>query len=139
MSRDAVWTLLGTDSILNATYGITQELVFPTFGMDGSRDIDPSKYFIILRWEELIDSIGEVEVLTIWVHRSRQVGRDYVPIKNILNHIKILMESTVSRAGNDGKTMSQARFKGMGGDLVDEGYDTITKYAVFDVNTEVEI
>lgn len=133
--RDAVWTLIGEDMILSSQFGISTDVVFPTYALDGSRT--PPKnadgYFIILRWEEeAVSGPGVRTVLSVWVHRSRSAGSDFTPIRNILKRIIRIMVDTVHRSGADG-VMTQAFFKGMGGDQVDQGYDTITKYAVFDV------
>lgn len=135
--RDAVWTLLGTDPVLNADpYRILQENVHTTFGMDGSRvqpNIGATGYFIVLRWEEEVNSVGLRTVLSVWVHRARAKGSDFVEIRKILDRINFLMTNTFHRVGADGGKMTMAHPQGRGADQVDQGYDTIAKYAVFDV------
>ena len=139
MSRAAVIELLGNDEVLGeAPYNIAEQNIFPTFAMQGSRrqPIEADDYFIILRWEETLDTIGDVQVLTIWVHRSRSKGVNFKALRDMLWRIKQVLETSTSVVGSDGDTMTQARFKGMGPDLADEGYDTLTKYAIFEVNTK---
>lgn len=138
MSRAAVVDLLGADSILQSEYQITSAAIFPTLTMQGSRrpPVDADGYFLILRWEETLDTIGDIQVLTIWAHRSRSAGIDFKAIRDILLRCKDVLQSAMHVTGSDGDVLTQARYKGMGPDVADEGYDTITKYAVFEVNTK---
>lgn len=138
MSRSAVVELLGNDSVLRDEYGITSSEVFPTFTMQGSRrpPTDADGYFLVLRWEETLDVIGDVQVLTVWAHRSRSSGVNFKAIKDILMRCKMILETAVHVAGSDGDILTQASCKGMGPDVADEGYDTLAKYAVFEVNTK---
>lgn len=140
MSRAAVIELLGNDSVLGAApYDIDESKIFPTYAMQGSRrpPVGADDYFLILRWEEMLDTIGNVQVLTVWAHRSRSKGVNFPALQNLLMRVKDVMQEAAFVLGSDGAVMTQARFKGMGPDLADEGYDTLTKYAVFEVNTKV--
>lgn len=141
MSRAAVYELfvgdelgLGADPFL-----ITQtKKVFPSFTLRGSRKVPEQGFFLVLRWEETLDTpVGQVEVLTVWSHRPRAEGIDYELHRQVLERCKNLLLSAVHLAGSDGKVMTQAKFRGMGPDNVDEGYDTTTKYAVFEINSKV--
>lgn len=140
MSRAAVIELLAADAVLSAApFNLTDEKIFPTYAMQGSRrpPAGADDYFLILRWEEMLETIGDVRVLTIWAHRSRSKGVNYKSLTDLLFRVKSVMQTAAFVTGSDGDTMTQAKFRGMGPDLADEGYDTLTKYAVFEVNTKV--
>lgn len=138
MSRAAVIEILGNDSVLGDE-GINESVIFPTYAMQGSRrpPADADGYFLILRWEETLDTIGDVQVLTIWLHRSRSKGVNFKAMRDILMRVRELLQTAEFFLGSDGDTLVQARCKGFGPDLTDEGYDTLTKYAIFEVNTKV--
>lgn len=136
--RDAVLTLLNTDSFLMSTpYQLGPDSIHTANAMDGSRvspNISPKGFFVILRWEETVtDGPARKTVLSIWVHKKRESGVNYLPIMKIIDRIIFLMESTFHRAGADGGKMTMAFEKGIGSDQTDSSYDTITKYVVFDV------
>jgi hypothetical protein len=141
MSRAAVIELLGNDAVLgDAPYNLSEVSIFPTYVMQGSRraPLEADGYFLILRWEEMLDTrVGDVQVLTIWAHRSRSAGNNFQALKDLLKRVRVVMEEAAFVTGSDGETMVQANFKGMGPDLADEGYDTFAKYAIFEVNTKV--
>lgn len=138
MSRAAVIEILGNDPTLMES-GINEAVIFPTYAMQGSRrpPLEADGYFLILRWEEMLDTIGDIQVLTVWLHRSRSKGVNFTEMRNILKRVKDLLQTSAFVTGSDGDVMVQAKFKGMGPDLADEGYDTLTKYAIFEVNTKV--
>lgn len=137
MSRAAVYELLKSDSVLSAEPFLIGEKVFPTYAMQGSRSAPADGCFLILRWEETLETVGDVEVLTVWSHRSRTAGVDFTMHKTILERCKNLLENSIHLAGSDGRIMTQAKFKGMGPDSADEGYDTTAKYAIFEINNKV--
>lgn len=140
MSRAAVIELLGNDAILSdAPFNITEASIFPTYAMQGSRrpPVEADDYFLILRWEEMLDTIGDIQVLTVWAHRSRSKGVNFKALRDLLFRVRDVLQTASFVTGSDGDTMTQSNFKGMGPDLADEGYDTLTKYAVFEVNTKV--
>lgn len=140
MSRAAVIEILGHDAVLgDAPYDISEAKIFPTYAMQGTRrpPLEADGYFLVLRWEETLDTIGDVQVLTIWAHRSRSAGVNFSALRKMLLRIKDLLQTAAFVTGSDGDVMVQARFKGMGPDLADEGYDTLTKYAIFEVNTKI--
>jgi hypothetical protein len=137
MSRAAVYELLLNDAVLSAEPFKIGAKVFPTYVMRGSRTAPADGWFLILRWEETLDTVGDVEVLTIWAHRSRTAGIDFTLHKQVLARCKELLLAAVHITGSDGKVMTQAAYKGMGPDAADEGYDTTTKYAIFEVNSKV--
>jgi hypothetical protein len=137
MSRAAVYELLTADSVLAADPFKIGLKVYPSFTLRGSRKPPMDGFFLILRWEETLETIGQVEVLTVWSHRPRAEGIDFELHRRVLERCKELLLASVHLAGSDGKVMTQAKFRGMGPDNVDEGYDTTTKYAVFEINTKV--
>lgn len=137
MSRAAVYELLKSDPVLSADPLLIGEKVFQTFTMQGSRQAPADGCFLILRWEETLETIGDVRVLTIWCHRARTDGVDFRIQDLALSRCKELLLNSFHLAGSDGSVMTQATFKGMGPDNVDEGYDTTVRYAVFEINSKV--
>jgi len=140
MSRAAVIEMLGNDSVLgDAPFNITEKHIFPTYAMQGSRrpPIEADGYFFVLRWEETLDVLGDIQVLTVWAHRSRSAGVNFNALRTMLFRAKHILEEAAFVTGGDGDIFVQAKYKGMGPDASDEGYDTLTKYAIFEVNTKV--
>lgn len=132
--RDAVFRLISDDSVLNADpYRINEQCVFPTFAMDGTRNIAPpnDKLFVIIRWETTPPGIAAVTTFSVWVHQPRELGTSFNTINAALERIRRILQAAVHVPGGDGKKLTQAFFQGYGGDQSDGGYDTITKYAAF--------
>lgn len=132
--RDAVFRLIADDSVLNAEpYRIDEDCVFPTFAMDGTRNITPpnDKLFVIIRWETTPAGFAAVTTFSVWVHQPRELGNSFHIINAALERIRNILKNAVHVQGADGKKLTQANFQGYGGDQADGGYDTITKYAAF--------
>lgn len=131
--NDAVFQLIATDSVLNSTFNITIDDVYPMFAMDGSRATprNPDGYFIIIRTEAAPPGVALKTTVSIWVHRARAKGTTYNGINAILDRIIEIMLGATHVVGTDGSKLSQADFAGLGGEQKDEGYDTLTRYAAF--------
>lgn len=132
--RDAVFRLIADDSVLNADpYLINENVVFPTFAMDGSRMVQApqDKMFVIIRWETTPAGIAAVTTFSVWVHQPKEWGSSFNKIDEVLRRIRQILQAAVHVQGADGRKLTQASFQGYGGDQSDAGYDTITKYAAF--------
>lgn len=124
-ARAAVHTLLEDDVDLQ---DIGSQAVYAS----NSVDTPAEEVFLIIKWEtttSAFKSRGRDRV-SIWAH-DRQ--RDYGRIDKLLHRVRELLTDTVQRAGGDGWTMTLAEWDGEGPDLVDGGFDTITRFADFTV------
>lgn len=134
MSRAAVYKALYQDTGLNAL-GLTRDEIFVNYSMEetpGSRD----KRFLILRWEEQRFSPAlsrGPHRLTVWAHCPIQLGTDFTELDKILARVKVVLTSMEQVAGTDGQIVTAIRATGAGGDLRDNGYNTITKNSAFEV------
>ena len=133
MSRTAVYQALVSDSDLN-DMGIGENQVFTNYSMDAS----PSRHerFLILRWEESrftpVMRKGPQRV-TVWAHSPVQFSSDFVELEKILDRVKEVLTAMEHVDGGDGYTVTHVDFTGSGGDLRDNGYETITKNSAFEV------
>lgn len=132
--RDAVFRLIADDPVLNAEpYLVDEDVVFPTFGMDGSRTVaaPKDKMFVIIRWETTPPGLAAVTTFSVWVHQPAEWGNSFNKINAALEHIRKVLQAAIHVQGADGKKLTQAFFQGYGGDQSDSGYNTITRYAAF--------
>lgn len=124
-ARAALQTLLETDPRL-AEIGVTA--VYPTNAVD----TPPDDLFLVIRWDNTEKAFGAVgrDRVSIWAH-DRQ--RDYGRIGECLDHLKDLLPAQIHLPGTDGYTLTTADWLGEGPDLFDGGYNTVTRYADFNV------
>lgn len=127
-----MFNILATDPVLNSTYKIDIDRIWPAQAMDTAPRTGP---FLILRWEEettTFNQFGKSEVLTVWAHQARERSTDFVPLVGILRRVTAVLTGAISVVGEDG-TISTIDYQGMSPDLNDEGYKTITKNAAYKV------
>lgn len=133
MSRAAIYQSLIDDADLNSL-----GLVEDTIEVNYNNDERPGSKFAILRWgpreAPVYESANGPESLTIWVHIAREIaGSDYDPIIKALDQFDETLSSLRDVAGVDGCTLSFVRVGDRSSDLVDDGFNTITKYANYQV------
>lgn len=133
MSRSAVYAALTTDARLTEL-GIGADNVYPNYTLDTPPDrFNP---FLILRWES-VESRGPhrrgPQTLTIWAHIPKQRSMDHADLDLILERVEELLCSMYNAKGVDGYVVSDIRYTGASGDLLDVGYDTIVRNAAFEV------
>lgn len=132
MSRRAVFQAIVTDSFLNGQ-GITDATVFANY----SKDETPVRGFpfVILRWQErpMRGNLTGPQILTVWVHWPKEDSTDFAKVDLILRRIEEVLIAMEHVDGADGYIVTCVRFTGEGGDLVDPGYNTITKNGAFEV------
>ena len=134
MSRVIVFDRLVADPELQ-NMGINGDRIFPTHSIDGT---PANGLFLILRWEEQSirlrsedDARGPV-ILTVWAHRKRAESSDFSDLKDALKRVKTIVLSLYDvREGNE--RLTSVRYSGASGDLLDGGYDTITRNMAFEV------
>lgn len=94
-------------------------------------------YFVTINMEE--STIANAAIArgprncTFAVHHSADIDRDYGPITDILNRIDRLVLSIEDDTGSDGVRVSVVRRGGRSGNLLDEGWNTITRTATYGV------
>ena len=141
MTVRAIFDTISTDSQL-AALGITEDRIFEIQSLD-ERPFH-SGPFVVFKWEEstiytqtytgMQNGIDRApRVLQIWVHIPMDETREYDLIDQILNRIDIVLDGMEHVQGSDGYTVTLARKAGRSGNLVDEGYKTITRNAVYGV------
>lgn len=130
MARATVYSALKNQPTLQAM----NVKVLPNY----SSDTPPStKYpFLVLRWEETALRSGVRRgptILTVWAHQPRSHSTDYSVLDAILSVVEHTLTHLEQEDGNDGQTVTTIVATGRGGDLLDTGFDTITKNSGFEV------
>ena len=141
MTVKAIFDTITADAELNAL-GIDESTVFEIQSLD-ERPVHHGP-FVVLKWEESTiytsaysASLNGIDraarTLQVWVHISWDETREYDLIDTILNQIDIVLDAMEHVAGDDGYTVTLARKSGRSGNLVDEGYKTVARNAVYGV------
>ncbi len=144
MSRAAVFHALTTDEELKSL-GINENTVFPNYSMD-ERPTDDGP-FVVLRWQEetgtftslgivqlpRFENVGPPRRLTIWVHYPVEITTDFDQVDDIMDLIDGILLNMYDVDGDDGWVLSCVRATGRGGDAKDEGFQTITRDAGYEV------
>lgn len=134
MSRAAIWTSLVEDEMLN-DYGITEDTLFHNYSME-ERPVNDGA-FGILRWQNqdppLWQSVKPPARLDIWIHYPKELSNDYSKVITVLNRIDTVFNSLIDVDGSDGDTVSFVRFMGRSADYSDDGFNTISKSASYEI------
>lgn len=135
-----IYEALTGDATLE-TQGITDGRVLELQSVD-ERPFDTG-YFIIINWQEsssfssLISNQSAMpkmpRVMTIWVHSPLDSGRDYRQIDKILNRIDTLLLPIEQQKGTDDIRVTCVTRQGRSGNLIDDGWKTITRNATYGV------
>lgn len=96
------------------------------------------KPFIILRWQGHLpprwQRVRSPEQVNLWVHWPAERTTDYMRLIDILDVIdKVMFETAHDLEGNDGYTLSFVQIGSRSGDLLDSGFNTITKNASYEL------
>lgn len=136
MSRAAFHDALVADPILQGL-GVSAATLFHNW----SSEERPSNTtpFAILRWEDEAKPIWGSERergprnLTLWVHYPLAVTNDFNKINVVLDRIDDVVTELRDVVGSDGKTLSFVQLGGRSADLTDEGFETITRNASYQI------
>jgi len=126
-----VYSLLVGDTELSAL-GIGASNIFPSNATDDPPATQP---FLFIRWEEtsprwgLSNSPGKTS-MSLWAHDH---GGSYNRINLILERCKEILEAASHVVGSDGYILTQVDWRGASGDLVDDGYKTLTRNHGYEV------
>jgi len=134
MSRAAVFDAIVSDEDLNII-GINENSVFHNFSLE-ERPI-ASGPFAILRWGEIdrppFIGVNPPMRLTIWFHWPSEETNDFSKLDNAIDICDNLLSGLGGESGIDGYTVTCVRPTGRSGDLKDDGFQTITKNASYEV------
>ena len=134
VSRVAVFNALTTNEALN-TLGIDLDSVFHNYTLE-ERPIKAGP-FVILRWGEMdrppFKGVKSFVRLTLWVHWPLEETNDFSKIDNLLDICDEVLENMNGESGIDGYTITCVRSTGRSGDLKDDGFQTISKNASYEV------
>lgn len=124
-ARAAVQHLLETDAEL-AALGVEE-----VYGSNAA-DSAPENLFLVCHWEAGTAAFGDrgTDSLLVWAHSK---DRDYGPLDAVLRRVRELLAEATHLLGEDGRTLTTARWNGWGDDAYDDGYNTITKNADFTI------
>lgn len=116
--------------------GITPERIIESQSVD-TRPFS-NGYFITVSFEEIaMSSVGALSrgprTCIIAVHHPWDDDRDFLPLTSILNKIDAVLLPMGSTSGGDGLRVTAVRRQGRSGNLVDEGWKTISRTATYGV------
>lgn len=137
----AIYESLVEDTGLN-NLGIEEGRVFELQSVD-ERPFD-SGYFLVINWQEstiysqtytgMGNGVGKApRVMTLWVHTPLDQTRDYRLIDRILNRIDAILLPVEHKTGSDGMRVTCIAKQGRSGNLIDDGWKTITRNATYGV------
>lgn len=134
MSRAAIYNTIIADEYLNSI-GIDGHSVFHNYTLE-ERPID-SGPFIILRWGEVdrppFNGVKSPVRLTLWMHWPLEETNDFSKIDKAFDVCDSILSDLNGVAGVDDYTVTSVRATGRSGDLKDDGFQTITKNAGYEV------
>lgn len=134
MMPSVIYETLVNDAGLN-NLGIDSERVFESQSLD-SRPVSDG-YFITISFEELVISNYAIDrgprTVTVAVHHSMDVDRDYRPLDQILNRIDQVLLAIENLSGEDKVRVSQIKRQSRSGNMIDEGWKTITRTSSYGV------
>jgi len=127
-ARAAVVDILGTDPQLNML-GFEADAISSSNATDTpSRD----KPFVVVHWDDMPLSGGRpVHMVSIWFHVPKDHEQDYGRIDMAIIRTTEIMTSAEHVEGDDGWSLTSASFTGASPDLLDDGYNSLTRYAQF--------
>ena len=133
----AIFNALANSTRLNEL-GIDATRIFEAESID-TRPVTDG-YFIVVSFEEEIDPVNiklyGPRHITVAVHHSYDLDRDFEPITKILNAIDAALLPIEQVSGSDGIRVSQVRRGTRSGNNVDEGWKTITRTSTFGVSSD---
>ena len=129
-ARAALQKLL--DDLVVPEEGSLRALGFTSVYGTNSVDTPEDQRFIIVRWLDHTQSFGLIgpRRVNIWFHDRDQ---DYARIDAAIAIVKGVLGDAVHVTGVDGRTITQADWRGDSQDLIDDGFKTQTRYSGYDV------
>lgn len=141
MIPTVIYETLSTDTALQQS-GINPQRIFELQSLD-ERPFNDG-YYIVINWQESTN-VGlnfngiqntfqkSPRTMTLWVHSPLDQGRDYRIIDRILNRVDTLLLAMEQRKGSDNIRLTCVTKQGRSGNLIDDGWKTITRNATYAV------
>lgn len=99
-----------------------------------------SGYFVVINFEDF-DITGGVDRgpqdMTVHVHTPLERERNYRTILRIQERIRVILTGVEQYVGSDGVRITQIKRTGQSGNLMDDGWKTITRNTVYSVLFDV--
>ena len=135
MRPSVLYEALATDTELN-NLGVTGDRIKESQSVD-SRPFSTG-YFITISGDEVLFSTTTVlekgpRTFVVAVHTSADETRDYTIIDKIISRISKIYKGMENVTGADGCRVSEVRCRGRSGNLVDEGWKTISRTVTYGV------
>lgn len=126
--------LAGNAALISA--GITSDRIIE------SQSVDERPFatglFITIRFGEMsvptMSAVGKnTRACTVAVHKAWDDSRDYRPLTSILNKVDAVLLNLELATGTDNLRLTCVTRQGRSGNLVDEGWETISRTATYGV------
>lgn len=135
MIPSIIYESLSSDNEL-ANLGIDANRIIESQSVDTRPFSDG--YFLTISFEEMVMSNATSlsrgpRICTVAVHHPWDDDRDFEPLTAILNKIDAVLLPMEATTGGDGLRVTAVRRQGRSGNLVDEGWKTITRTATYGV------
>lgn len=119
---------------------VMQGLGFPQARVWASNAVDTPPRdgpFIVINVDLTEKVFGSTsrDTVSYWVHLPKEIARDYSLIDLALGQIRMLMENVMHLTGDDGWSLTSATWIDTSRDLVDDAFNTLTKYCTFQAAT----
>jgi len=124
--RELVYSALTTDTALN-TLGIDADHMYASGSLDGPQPAP----FGVTRWGAVAKGIGPINRAPVTIYIHDDFG-DYSTINAILVRIRQVMLA-LSASGQSANWIIDVVWDGDSGDLADDTYKTLMRYASFTV------
>jgi hypothetical protein len=144
MSRAAFFDALAQDEWLNSI-GVKDDPDMPTLCQNYSSEERPSngKPFVILRWngqarppwQDPDAPTKSPDTVTVWAHWPKELSNDYNDVIKILDRVDDIVRLLRDVNGSDGYTLNFVTIGSRSGDFLDNGFNTISKNANYEVHT----
>jgi len=129
MSRAAFAQIVYEDAAMQGL-GFIESRVWQANALDTPPRDTP---FVIISSEGREKAFGNVgsDLVSYWVHIPKTVMRDYGIVDLALDRIEELLVATAHFVGEDGYVLTGASWVDRSRDLIDESFNTLTKYSTF--------
>lgn len=134
MQPSAIFEVLSNDTELSLA-GITEERIYESQSLDSRPHSDG--YFITINMEETTFPTRAIyrgpRTITVAVHHPMDIDRDYSPLTRILTIVTRLLRTLPGTRGSDGIHITSVDPQGRSANMVDEGWETITRSQTYGV------
>lgn len=133
MHPSVLYDAIAHDPALNAM-GITPTRIKELDSID-ARPFE-SGCFIVTRWldQDLHPTINRgPRDLMVWVHTPKERALNFLILERILERINDIWAGVLAETGTDGVRVTSVKRRGQSGNLIDDGWKTLARNAIFSV------